>query len=178
VTLLDDTGTPNITYSSGWDTAPGTSMLASYLQQTLQSVPLLLAQTPADAHPAQRDEHDWRLCQHLLLRSAACARARIARTHPPHAGAEITVLGSTAPTNGLYTAALDGAPGGTFNGSAPAFRAQQVLFYASALGPGPHTLALANAGGGRLDLDAVQVAAYVPQQAAGAQAAAPGLPAR
>ncbi|KAF8206809.1 hypothetical protein K438DRAFT_1931376 [Mycena galopus ATCC 62051] len=73
-------------------------------------------------------------------------------------GTFISIFGPVGPTISLYTAQLDGVEEGTFNGTqAEAYTSQEVLYTATDLADGPHTLQLTLQSTGILAIDYVQV---------------------
>jgi hypothetical protein len=62
--------------------------------------------------------------------------------------------------HGAYSVALDGSAPQTYNGSAIAFRPQQLLYLASGLQTGMHRVALQNVGTNYADVDYAIVSRY------------------
>ncbi|KAG8908403.1 hypothetical protein FRB99_006608 [Tulasnella sp. 403] len=75
-------------------------------------------------------------------------------------GDTIAVIGGVGPDYGSYNVSVDSNPRGQYNAKVPIHHAQQVLYLASGLGSGNHTLKIQNkpnAVGNMLDLDQIQV---------------------
>jgi hypothetical protein len=68
---------------------------------------------------------------------------------------------------------LDGAAPQPFNGTQVAFRSQQMMYMASGLPSGPHTVVLTNVGGLFTDVDYAIVSRYGVPQGAGGPTGAP-----
>ncbi|KAJ6482939.1 hypothetical protein C8R47DRAFT_578359 [Mycena vitilis] len=83
-----------------------------------------------------------------------------ASTSISFSGGYISVFGPVGPTISRYTVQIDGADGGTFNGTKAAYTPQVALYTASGLGAGAHTLQLISqpaVAGQLLAIDYVQV---------------------
>jgi hypothetical protein len=61
-------------------------------------------------------------------------------------GNAVAVYGATSGNHGPYSVSLDGLPAQNYNGSQIAFRPQMLLYYASGLPIGQHTLVVSNTG--------------------------------
>jgi hypothetical protein len=82
-------------------------------------------------------------------------------------GNAVALYGATSSNHGPYSVSLDGGDSQSFNGSQIAFRPQQLLYLASGLKTGQHTLTLVNDDDQTFtDIDFAIVSQYDVKQAA------------